>query len=414
MSDYILCHHGIKGQKWGIRRFQKKDGSLTPAGRKRYSENVEKAKTEMQGAKENARNARREYDKAYNKYAYIPTKQNYANLTSKAKKMQDADAAYRLSKVDYKVAKKDESGGFESTNKSKHRANLEEKYRKQGYTAKQAAIMADDRIRTEKILAGAAALTVTACAAYAVNKHIRDRTDQIIKSGDLLQRIEMQDTNGKLNDVFYTSKGEHDNKRYEGMLGFTRKQQTGHAYIMQLEATKDVKVASKDKAVKTFGELYKNDPEFRSQVEGHVRTHFGGTNQVKDIRDMSDKNIRKMYDNFNAALINIRSEGTGADKKFYDKLKDAGYGAIQDVNDMKYSGYRSKNPLIVFDNSNNNIMVKSMKEMTDAGDAGKYTKELGKALVEGEMDKLMSSPVAALTLTGAAGAMYVSDYKEDE
>ena len=33
-----LQHHGIKGQKWGIRRFQKKDGSLTPEGRKRYDD----------------------------------------------------------------------------------------------------------------------------------------------------------------------------------------------------------------------------------------------------------------------------------------------------------------------------------------------------------------------------------------
>lgn len=31
-----LQHHGIKGQKWGIRRFQNKDGSLTPRGRQRY------------------------------------------------------------------------------------------------------------------------------------------------------------------------------------------------------------------------------------------------------------------------------------------------------------------------------------------------------------------------------------------
>ena len=34
-----LQHHGIKGQKWGIRRFQNKDGSLTPAGRKRQKQN---------------------------------------------------------------------------------------------------------------------------------------------------------------------------------------------------------------------------------------------------------------------------------------------------------------------------------------------------------------------------------------
>ena len=33
-----LRHHGIKGQKWGVRRFQNADGSLTSAGRKRYGE----------------------------------------------------------------------------------------------------------------------------------------------------------------------------------------------------------------------------------------------------------------------------------------------------------------------------------------------------------------------------------------
>lgn len=32
----FLAHHGIKGQKWGIRRYQNEDGSLTDAGRERY------------------------------------------------------------------------------------------------------------------------------------------------------------------------------------------------------------------------------------------------------------------------------------------------------------------------------------------------------------------------------------------
>lgn len=37
-TEEFLEHHGIKGQKWGIRRFQNKDGSLTNAGRKRYGD----------------------------------------------------------------------------------------------------------------------------------------------------------------------------------------------------------------------------------------------------------------------------------------------------------------------------------------------------------------------------------------
>lgn len=32
----VICHHGILGMKWGVRRYQNKDGSLTAAGKKRY------------------------------------------------------------------------------------------------------------------------------------------------------------------------------------------------------------------------------------------------------------------------------------------------------------------------------------------------------------------------------------------
>ena len=35
-----LFHHGVLGMKWGVRKYQNKDGSLTNAGKKRYDRDV--------------------------------------------------------------------------------------------------------------------------------------------------------------------------------------------------------------------------------------------------------------------------------------------------------------------------------------------------------------------------------------
>lgn len=40
MNEEVLTHHGIKGMKWGVRRYQNKDGSLTSAGKKRHDDDV--------------------------------------------------------------------------------------------------------------------------------------------------------------------------------------------------------------------------------------------------------------------------------------------------------------------------------------------------------------------------------------
>lgn len=65
-----LRHHGVEGQKWGIRRFQNPDGTLTEEGKKRYSrkvlgvfdrtlpnKNKSKKLGEVENRREEARNA---------------------------------------------------------------------------------------------------------------------------------------------------------------------------------------------------------------------------------------------------------------------------------------------------------------------------------------------------------------------
>lgn len=53
MSYEYLAHHGVKGQKWGVRRYQNEDGTLTEEGRKRYG--IDKQKYFTKNVRETAR-----------------------------------------------------------------------------------------------------------------------------------------------------------------------------------------------------------------------------------------------------------------------------------------------------------------------------------------------------------------------
>lgn len=86
-SSNELYHHGIKGMKWGRRRFQNSDGSLTAAGRKRY--------VTVRQATKNAKQVEKDAVKALNNSPKKHTLREYGNAARAASKQSVAnDKAY--------------------------------------------------------------------------------------------------------------------------------------------------------------------------------------------------------------------------------------------------------------------------------------------------------------------------------
>lgn len=100
-----LVHYGVKGQKWGRRRYQNKDGSLTPAGRERYGseENFEAqypaeqkavltgSKKAVDGAKEINRASREMHNEHTKKQQKIADKAVEKAVRERARNMSDQE-----------------------------------------------------------------------------------------------------------------------------------------------------------------------------------------------------------------------------------------------------------------------------------------------------------------------------------
>lgn len=315
--SYALEHHGIKGMKWGVRRFQNKDGSLTAAGKKRYDVG-DATVLDKKAAK-----------------AFNQGKRGLGHF-------------YKKQARNERIAKKIQY----DSNISSRRKKLEERYKAEGYSDKEAAVAAYKRERAEKAAVVAGSIALTAAAVVVARKVYQDRVDQVIKSGTVWKRVTSNER-AELHDAFYAATKKKDTDRYVGLYAGGQRLGAlgrGHMFQVSIKNTEDLKVVSPHKARKELQSLAQ-DPEFRKKASETV----GRFDRIAAINIANGKIGKTEYEQFNRALVDHNSPAV---KSFYKALRSKGYDAIGDINDRKYSGYNAKSATIIF-NKTKAAVIKS-------------------------------------------------------
>ena len=358
ISQNELYHHGIKGMKWGVRRFQNEDGSLTTAGKKRYID-------ESIGS----------------------DKKMSSNNSSKTPRKG-------------LIARRKDS--------------LTQKYIAKCYSQTVAKTMAEQRMRTEAVLAVVGTVAVTAVAIKVARRIGQDYVDQTFKSGKVIQNIGANPNANFKDSPFFAAVNKSDKKAY-GMMYPSEKRGMAKNFAAQrglkyegiykneIKLNSDVKRASVANARNIFYEKMDNDPQFKKEVLDTLKkTHYSDSKAVYEYL-RNGKHSRKLYDRFNQALATPQFQAAGIHKQYYDEMKKHGYNAILDINDTRYSGYKkiSKNPTIFFGNDKwEKISSKKLSDVEIDSNNVKYTYRL--------LAKLLAKKIA-IGAGGIAGINAITD-----
>ena len=164
MNAEELKHYGIKGQKWGRRRYQNADGSLTPEGKRRYGD-IDGGEFDAKYKAENISNMK-------NAKKTIDSNQKDVDVISKAsekkrsKRQAEVDAATEAAIRDrvYKMSD-------DELRAAVNRINMEERY---AQVMQQREHIEVGRTKTEKFMSAASTTLTLTSTALTVAMMIRE------------------------------------------------------------------------------------------------------------------------------------------------------------------------------------------------------------------------------------------------
>ena len=401
-KELYLAHHGIKGQKWGVRK-----GPPYPLDAKDHTAAEKKAGWRSSLDSNSPDSVKKKKSR--------PPEADIKNTPVSPKPRNDTRSDFDREKAK-KIAATIAIGAFTTAVLFNVASNIDyAKYKNLLPDAEKTAIKAAGNFKSinssyliskpiselsdsDPIVETGRKYTERFFAPNSIynKKHV----DEILKPGAVLSTLsyDMKRTEGA--DMFYATHKVFDKHQYNALFNNPIPKELyderGHSlgtgtflkYRINNRIISEIKVASEDSGARIFRKLYESDSDFHDFVRDSTRmkSHFveekykfKGYREAREAlerlesgRSATSDDLHTIYRMFNYV---IPSDGggdvaRGADvarqrAKFFKALKEAGYGAVLDTNDAIYGGFKAASPVIVFDQSKVILSGVKMTKMSE-------------------------------------------------